>query len=340
MKNSVFISIIIPCYNSEKYIGNCLNCLDAQTSKDYEVIFVDDGSSDNTLKILNEYEYENKKVISSKHVGPADARNIAVKEAIGHYVWFVDSDDIFEESAVETIIKSLKESNADVLRFSYKKNDNNQIKSIDPPYIPGIYEGDTLKEMQRYAVGYADAAPFFLWIHVYKRELIKDIPLLSLWDYLSESNSFNQRVYPRIKKFQVIDNVLYQYNIRPGSASFVHRPILDKTMNLFRALKDDFTSIGIYEEYKDVLAFCIVDTLMLGFCIPHRGAIVTEYMYCSSIEVAHKRIQDIMNTQEYDEVVREAQKLKANTTIKKAHDILIEKNENKLFSFLREINSK
>ncbi|GEM_PF-5933424 len=338
MATNPYLSVIIPCYNSEAFIEKCLECLKKQTSKDFEIIFVDDGSEDKTAEILNNFDYGNKKIIKTEHVGPAEARNIAVKQAKGEYIWFVDSDDLFEPDAVEKIICSLKESNADVLRFSYRVNKNSSIKSIEPPFRPGIYEGKSLKEMQRYAVGYADAAPFFLWIHVYRRELIKDVPLLSLWEYLSESNFFNQRVYPRIKKLQVIDDVLYQYNIRPGSASFVHRPILDKTMNLYRALKEDLMSIGIYEEYKDMVAFSIVDTLMLGLCIPHRGAFVTEYSYCSSIEVAHKRIQDIMNTDEFDELIKEASKQYGSPLIKKAHEILLERNEKELFEFLKNIN--
>lgn len=338
MKSNQFLSIIIPCYNSEKFINNCLNCLRNQTLKDFEVIFVDDGSDDNTLKLLNEFNFENKKVISIDHKGPAEARNVGIENSEGEYIWFVDSDDIFEYNAVEVITNYLKESDADLLRFRYKINDKNNISNCRNIYNSGIFENDDLYTMQRYAVGYGDAAPFFLWIHVYKKEIIEDVPLLSLWDYLSESNSFNQRVYPRIKKLQVVDDVLYQYNIRPGSASYVHRPILDKTINLFNALKNDFNSIGLYEKYKDMIAFCIVDSLMLGFCIKNRGAFVTEYAYCSSIDVAHKRIQEILNSSEFDELIKEASKKEINSLVKEAHNILLKKDENELFIFLRNIN--
>lgn len=335
---SKFISVIIPCYNSEQFINNCLNCLTKQTSNDFEVIFVDDGSTDNTLKILNESSFENKKVISTTHQGPAEARNVALEQAGGKYIWFIDSDDVIEYNAIEKIINCLKQSNADILRMGLNINKDNEITLCESPYNPGIYEGKQLFVMQRYAVGYAHAKPFFITIQVYRKELFKDVSLLSLWEYLSESNSLNQRMYPRAKKLQVIDDVLYQYNIRPGSASFVHRPLLDKTINLYKALKTDFKSIGIYEKYKDMIAMSIVDSLMLHFCIPNTGAFITEYSYCSSIDVAHKRVQEIMNSNEFDELIKEASQLKADPLMEKAHKILLNKNEKELFEFLKTFN--
>ena len=89
------ISIIVPVYNTEKFLEKCLNSLINQTLKDIEIICINDGSTDNSLQILEKFANKDKRIqiINQTNSGPSIARNIGIKKAVGEYIGFVDSDD-------------------------------------------------------------------------------------------------------------------------------------------------------------------------------------------------------------------------------------------------------
>lgn len=106
MENSTILSIIIPVYNVEDYIRECLDSLIKQDLTDCEIICVDDGSTDNSLKILQEYQLghtQTIKVFSQPNQGQASARNLAIDNALGEYIAFLDSDDYYLPHALTTI---------------------------------------------------------------------------------------------------------------------------------------------------------------------------------------------------------------------------------------------
>lgn len=106
-------SIIIPVYNVEKYLKKCLDSVFNQTYKEYEVIVVNDGTKDNSMDIVKDY---NVKVINQKNQGLSAARNAGVKVATGDYLIFLDSDDYWEKNLLKELSKSLK-NNPDLVRF-------------------------------------------------------------------------------------------------------------------------------------------------------------------------------------------------------------------------------
>lgn len=111
------ISVIVPVYNVEKYLKECLDSLINQTYANIEIIAVDDGATDGCPQILDEYALKDSriKVIHKQNGGLSSARNCGVKVATGEYVIFVDSDDYFDLSAVETLLKAAKETDADII---------------------------------------------------------------------------------------------------------------------------------------------------------------------------------------------------------------------------------
>ena len=117
-------SIIIPAYNVEQYIGRCLESVFKQTSKDYEVIVVDDGCTDKSIEIAKDYDV---KVITSKHVSVSEARNIGAKKAKGEYLLFLDSDDYWDKDLLKEIKKSL-DNNPDLVRFQVRTVTNKDSK--------------------------------------------------------------------------------------------------------------------------------------------------------------------------------------------------------------------
>ena len=101
------VSIVIPVYNVEKYLKQCLESVVNQTLDKIEVICINDGSTDNSLNILKEYEkkYNNIIIIDQENKGPGFARNIGMKRASGKYIYFLDSDDYIELNAMEICFK-------------------------------------------------------------------------------------------------------------------------------------------------------------------------------------------------------------------------------------------
>lgn len=111
------ISVIIPAYNCDKYINKCLDSLETQTINNFEIIVINDGSTDNTLNVLSNYSKRNNniKVIDTPNNGIGAARNLGLKKSTGKYLIFVDADDYVSPNYLEKMLKKAKEDKADVV---------------------------------------------------------------------------------------------------------------------------------------------------------------------------------------------------------------------------------
>lgn len=130
---SIKISVIIPVYNVEKYLNQCVDSVLGQSYQNVEVILVDDGSTDESSTICDNYAKMDERiiVIHQKNEGAAVARNTGIKHITGDYVMFLDSDDYWDDSeALACLVKRIKHTNPDVLNFSYKKCYENSKKKI------------------------------------------------------------------------------------------------------------------------------------------------------------------------------------------------------------------
>lgn len=137
MKNNLKVSIIIPVYNSGKYLETCLNSILAQTYKNLEIIIINDGSTDNSPEIIENYEKDDSriKVITQKNQGLSASRNNGLKKATGDYVTFVDSDDEIELTMIGDMLEKLKETNSDIAVCSFKeKFSDGKIKNFNKNY--------------------------------------------------------------------------------------------------------------------------------------------------------------------------------------------------------------
>lgn len=132
------VSIITPMYNGEKYIGQTIESVVAQTYKDWEMIIVDDGSKDNSAEIVRKYtEKDNRvKLIQQKNSGCASARNNALRNAKGQYICFLDSDDLWDVDFLQEQLSFLKEKNAAFVFSSHKRIDENNKEILVPFIVP------------------------------------------------------------------------------------------------------------------------------------------------------------------------------------------------------------
>lgn len=117
------ISVIIPIYNTEKHLNKCLDSVLSQTYHDFEIIVINDGSPDNSLKILKSYEakHNNIKVFSQKNSGVSEARNLGIKKAKGEYIVFIDSDDYVSPNYLEDLIRDMQQNPCDLIIHGFDK---------------------------------------------------------------------------------------------------------------------------------------------------------------------------------------------------------------------------
>lgn len=145
------VSVIIPCYNAEKYLAQCIDSILAQTRRDIEIICIDDGSSDGTMGILEEYEKKDGRirVIRQENAGAGAARNNGLRWATGEYLSFLDADDFFEPDMLEKAVAAADQYAADYVVFQadryYTAEDRYEpipwsLRTSDlPPYMPFSY---------------------------------------------------------------------------------------------------------------------------------------------------------------------------------------------------------
>lgn len=216
MRNPL-VSIIVPVYNVEKYLKECLNSIFYQGYDKYEVIAVNDGSTDNSGKILDEYAktHNNLRVIHKKNAGAALARKDGLNMSKGEYIMFVDADDILNSSAVEILIMyTLNNADTEVVISDYDR-DNIDI-DINKDFLPEassinryfIFEKINQKNATKYET---------LWGKLIKKELFTNVEFLPF--AYSEDNVIMSQIYDKAKKVIEIDLPLYHWLIQEGQAT-------------------------------------------------------------------------------------------------------------------------
>lgn len=141
-----FFSIIIPVYNKERYIQKCIDSIITQTFEDFEVIVVNDGSTDDSKKILDSITDPRIQVITIPNGGVSNARNIGLQKAIGEYILFIDADDYIDTDYCYIINKEIEQNNADLLIFGLTKIFNSKTQRKIMPYKCGVVDNNEFKE--------------------------------------------------------------------------------------------------------------------------------------------------------------------------------------------------
>ena len=250
------ISIIIPIYNTGKYLEKCLDSIVKQSFNDFEVICVDDGSTDNSYDILTEYKnkYNNFKIIHQYNQGVAVARNTGLKYVDGDYIIFIDSDDFIKNDYLEKLYNECIKTNADVVICNFYRYYDKLSTSIPVLYKKrrGIYSSDDIL-----------------------KSLIPDNLIHSyLWNKLWKKNLFDNMVFPNIKyediaimcqlfykanKISIIDDSLYYYRIRKTSIvrnysittqndymkAYFYTRIFLKENNIYNKFKSSFKLLSL-----------------------------------------------------------------------------------------------
>lgn len=201
------VSIIIPVYNSEKFINKCVDSVLEQSFKDYEIILINDGSKDNSKEILNEYKekYPEKiTVIHQENMGVSKTRNNAIKMAKGKYIMFIDNDDFIDKDYIDVFVKEIEEQDYDVVLGGYRRPNE---------------EGKIVKELKLPQEEWAKFMIFAPWAKIYKKDYLIKNNIEFLPVNIGEDVYFNLQAMMISNKIKIIDYIGYNWYFNTGSVS-------------------------------------------------------------------------------------------------------------------------
>ena len=261
----VKISVVLPVYNVANYLRKCLDSLVNQTFEDFEVICVNDGSTDLSLGILEGYALSDSrfKIISQENQGLSGARNTGIQHVQGEYVVFVDSDDWLEENALEELYNHVKGFNSDITMFKFKFYDEktsefsegpfSNLEVIDPTFYTGNFNYYDVLDI----IFKISHAPFN---KLYKTSFLRDLDAKFLYGSYYEDLEFFYKVFLKAKKVSVLPQFLYYYRLRNQSISTSGDEGSFDIFNVLDSTKQTIIDANIYEEVKDEwLMFIIVN---------------------------------------------------------------------------------
>lgn len=239
------ISIIMPVYNSSKYLKQAINSVLYQRFEDYELIIVDDGSTDNSLSIIEDYALSDSriKVMNQPNKGPSSARNKGLEAASGQYVYFIDSDDEVSESLLAKSIEKINKNFPDVLMFGMCIEEigrNEEVKSkVITKATKGVYSTENFSKLT-INNEFLDLLGFTT-NKLYKREILSqhNIKFDEGVHYL-EDMFFNKKVFKCVNTFEIIEESLYYYKRRKrnSGANAFQNKFFDLQMEAVQARKE------------------------------------------------------------------------------------------------------
>lgn len=257
--SKIKVSIIVPVYNVEKYLEKCLKSLVKQTLKDIEIIVVNDGTKDNSQKIIDKYtkKYDFVKCYIKENGGVSSARNYGLKYAKGEYITFVDSDDYVEKDMYENMYNKAISRDFDIvvcnLKYIYSDKEINVYSNLNNDLFG-------LDEVKKSMINIYPSS----WNKIYNKRLFKSKVKFKekVW---YEDVEFLYRLYPHINSIGVIDGHYYNYIQRYGSitSTFDERVFhyIDNWNGIIKYYKEN----GYFEQYKNELEYCYVRYIYATF---------------------------------------------------------------------------
>lgn len=249
------LSIIVPVYNVGEYIGECLDSILNQSFKDFEVICINDGSTDDSLEILEKYKEKDSRIIiiDKKNEGSGIARNAGIDIARGEYLFFIDGDDGIEENSINKIIKKADELNTDILVFgglSYyngkPKNGGYSANKLPKKYLNKIVCANEIKkDIFKF--------PTTAWTKLYKHSLFTEnnIRFQDIKVGQDQLPFFHSMIVA--ERIAIYPKNIYKYRKnRKGSAMTVKKKKNFSPIYVFYGIEDLLKNTGKLDDYKNI----------------------------------------------------------------------------------------
>lgn len=256
------ISVIIPVYNVEKYLTECLDSICNQTFTDLEIICINDGSTDNSFQILTEYAQKDKriKILTLSNKGLGAARNWGLKVASGKYVYFLDSDDYIDLTTMEKLHESIVVNDSDIVLFKFRTFDDfKNIHKRDAHFRIDKIFGDidysnftfTYQDVKRHVLNTA----FSACLKLYRKDFLDSFDEFVFDEGINfEDVSFHVKIMLRSSKISFVNESLYYYRSNPYS-------ILNSTaygFDIFKSIdsvEDFLRENDFYDEFENEFIF-------------------------------------------------------------------------------------
>lgn len=250
------ISVIIPVYNTVSYLKECLDSVLGQSFNDFEIICINDGSSDNSLELLESYQSRDDRIriFTQENQGPAVARNLGIRESKGDYIIFLDSDDYFEEHALSDLYELAQSKSLDLVMFKLINFDNvnyekSEMAYFDMEYLKNLVGGDVFdwRKIKNRIFEISVTAPGKL----YRRDLISRIEFPE--NIIFEDNVFFIKVIFKAKRVFFYDEYLYNRRIRPDSITNSYHSRFSDSILAFDLIEEHLKRIGKYRQFSEQL---------------------------------------------------------------------------------------
>ncbi len=244
------ISIIIPVYNAKDYLKRCLDSILNSTYKNIEIILLDDGSTDNSLEICNNYQKKYKdiiKVYSHKNMGVGKTRNKGITLATGKYIMFMDNDDFITEDYIENYYNEISNDNLDVVIGGYERVDE-QNKVILKSKLKDY-------EWSRYKI----VSP---WAKIYNLNYLRNNNIIFLDSNIGEDIYFNIQVINMTDKIKIINDTSYKWFYNTKSISNTIHKKADKNLEFEYLLDKTYKKLkSINKEKEQIIEYFFMKTI-------------------------------------------------------------------------------
>ena len=245
------ISVIIPVYNTDKYLERCITSVLNQTYKNIEIIIINDCSTDDSEKIISDYKEKDKRIIylsNEKNLGVGKSRNIGIEHAKGKYIYFVDSDDYIEETTIADLYHGIKKDNSFSCMTKGYKNVNNE----DIPFSKSEEEFTLLQSPS-------------VCIRLFNKEIIDKSKIRFSNLPIGEDLEFVFKIMIYNEKFSYVNNKpLYHYVIHPDSS--IHGTIKNQ-LSIFDAInsiEEYARKLNKFDQFYDRLEFVNISHVLRG----------------------------------------------------------------------------
>lgn len=254
------LSIIIPVYNSDKYLEECLNSVLGLIEDDMEVLLINDGSTDNSKIICEKYKKKSKniKYFENINMGCSATRNFGLEKSKGKYITFLDSDDYYLKNLkFSKLLKIMKEEELDIIVYGYEKKQNEKL--ID--YIPN--------KMKNKEELYNSTLFFNIpWNKIYKKTILKNVKF-PLETHMGEDLAFNFIALHYAKKIKILSKKYYCYRDNITSVSYNSNKFLD-IFEAFEYILNYFSNDNLKNDEQKKLKKLYVNNAIIE---PYRGLI-------------------------------------------------------------------
>lgn len=286
MVNNPKVSIIVPVYNAEKFLHQCIDSILVQSFTDWEMILVDDGSKDASGRICDEYAAKDERIrgVHKENTGVSDTRNKGLDVARGKYLFFLDADDFWlRTDCMSLFVQKAEEYDLDIVRGEYSAmhEDGTFAWSRETPKESRQYAGRVLSSAE--FLEYGIHGENFLWVSMFKRSCIGNLRFEKDRIFLEDMLFYSTLLLQDLKCMYLPDIRFYAYRKNEGSASnsVNVKKLADSFSMCYRfhelALQAQYPEIRVKYAYNSIMMYYwTLETVAMQAYYPHRKSLIVE----------------------------------------------------------------